>query len=306
MNLPALIIVSRINLALQTRDRMRKNGINCGICYGKGYESGRVVVSTIGSVKRIPDLHNFKILIVDEVHRAQANQYQDFIEKVPYPIRFGFSATPNSGDKYKWAIIRQFFGNIIYSIDSGKLMEKEVIAKPEIFFVESPGRPTENWYTANMKCIIENEFRNKKIKEFIDHYDTQTLVLIRNIEHGELLNDLIPGSVFVSGIDDAESRKEVIEKFEKKELQIIISTGIFNEGISINEIRLLVIASGGKARTETMQKLGRGLRTTEDKKTVTVIDFDDIGNYFTEKHSTMRKNLYKKNGFDVKDWQETW
>jgi len=105
--------------------------------------------------------------------------------------------------------------------------------------------------------------------------------------------------VFVSGVDDVMKRQEIINDFEDGTIDTVISSNIFNEGISINAIRLLIIASGGKSKIETIQKLGRGLRITDDKDTVTVFDFKDYGNRFTEKHSNMRKNIYKKAGFEV-------
>lgn len=299
--LPALILVNRISLAIQLRDRLVKNGIkNAGLCYGQSFINGDVVVSTIGSVKKIPDIHKFKVLIVDEVHRAQSKQFQEFLIKTLFPIRFGFSATPNAGDPYKWALIRQFFGDIIYSIEPKELVEHEVIALPNIEFIDVQCPPTIDWPSANINCIVENTDRNKKIKELVDQYNTQTLILINNIEHGQILNQLIPDSVFLSGIDDPLYRKDVIYQFENGDINTIISTKIFNEGISINAIRLLLIAGGGKSKIETIQRLGRGLRTMPGKTEVKVIDFYDEGNYFTERHSKIRKKIYIKTGFEVK------
>jgi superfamily II DNA or RNA helicase len=297
--LPTLILVNRVSLALQTMERINKNGIKAGICYGGGVKEGDVIVSTIGSVYKVPNLTKFKALMIDEVHRSQANQFQKFLSKTSYPIRFGFSATPNSGDEYKWNLIKQYLGNIIYTINPEPLMKHKVIAKPKIKFLEVSCFPTVDWPTANWTCIVTNRNRNNKIKDLIKEYKVPTLILIRNIDHGKELNNLIEGSEFVSGVDDAETRQKIIRRFEEGTLNTIISSNIFNEGISINRIKLLIIASGGKSKIETIQKLGRGLRVHEHKDSVHVFDFNDYGNYFTEKHSKMRKNIYRKAGFEV-------
>ena len=63
------------------------------------------VVATIGSVKKIPDLTKYKMLIIDECHRASASQFQEFLDKTSYPLRYGFSATPEGNDKYNFAKI---------------------------------------------------------------------------------------------------------------------------------------------------------------------------------------------------------
>ena len=301
VKLPALVLVNKVSLCLQITKRMIDNGIDAGWCNGKGIKMGDVMVSTIGSVGKLPDLPRYKILMVDEIHRAQAKQFQTFLKNTSYPIRFGFSATPNAGDKYKWALIRQYMGAVICITEAEELIENEVIALPKITMVKSVCVPTLDWPSANQKNIMYNNSRNKQIKELVEKYDTQTLILVRNIEHGKILREEIEGSIFLSGADDAFKREEVISDFEEHEVKVIISTGIFNEGISINAIRLLVIAGGGKSKIETVQRLGRGLRL--DPKTgktkVHVFDFTDEGNRFTERHASIRRNIYKKAGFEV-------
>lgn len=274
-------------------------------------EYGFLEINNISTVKNIyntvynitvKDNHNYFVnsgFLVGNCHRASAKGFQDFLSKAPYPIRFGFSATPNSGDNYKWTKIRQFLGTIIYKIDPELLMEKEVIAKPTIEFVPVEAPPTPNWPMANIHGIVKNKKRNDKIKELVEDFNVPTLILIRNLEHGKTLNESIDDSVFVSGIDDAIKRKEVIHNFENGKLKVVIASGIFNEGISIDAVKLLIIASGGKSKIETIQRLGRGLRLTLKKHSVSVFDFEDYGNYYTQKHSKMRKNIYKKAGFEV-------
>lgn len=296
--LPALILVNRISLALQTVDRLKKNGItNVGICYGKGRTDGDIVVSTIGSIKKIPSFEKFKILLVDESHRANANQFQTFLRSTSIPIRFGFSATPEGNDIYKYAKVRQFLGSIVFDIDPNVLIKKKVIALPKIHFVKVKGRPTLDWPSANNNCIVDNAERNDKIRELVEKYDTPTLILVRMIEHGEILSSLIDDSVFLSGIDDVDVRRQTIQQFEDREIKTIIATSIFDEGISINAIRLLVIASGGKSKILSIQRLGRSLRLDDGKEEVLVYDFEDQLNKFTERHSQIRKRTYQKAGF---------
>ncbi len=302
--LPALILVNRVSLAVQLVDRMRDNGItNVGICHGKGKTDGDIMVSTIGSVKKILNLHRFKVLIVDESHRACASQFQDFFETVNMPIKLGMSATPEGNDKYKFATVRQFLGSIVYEIDPITLIDKKVIALPHIHFVKVQGEPTISWQMAYDRSIVNNLVRNQKIVELVKQHNVPTLILVRMLEHGRILNEEVGenisgGSIFLSGIDDAEVRKETIKDFENGNLQIIIATSIFDEGISINAIRLLIIASAGKSKIQAIQRLGRALRTTKEKHEVLIYDFDDLNNRFTSKHSQIRKNTYRKFGFD--------
>ena len=299
---PTLIVVNRITLARQLVRRIKDNGFNnIGLCTGSGVSDGDIIVSTIGSVKKIPNLSKYKILMLDEVHRAQANTYQDFLSKISYPMRFGFSATPNCGDKYKYALIRQFMGNVICKIEVAEVLEEGVIALPKIEMVKVDCFPTLDWPSAHYKCIVHNKDRNDKIKKLVLDHNLPTLILVHHIAHGTSLMEDIPGSIFVSGVDDVNKRDRIIEDFENGKIKTVISTNIFNEGISINAIRLLIIAGGGKSKIETVQRLGRGLRLDPKtgKKDCFVFDFCDKGNLFTERHSEMREKIYKKAGFEV-------
>jgi len=300
--MPTLIIVNKVTLAQQLRKGFIKDGIDCGICSGQGYTKGDCMVTTIQSVKKITDLDRYKCLIVDEVHQASSTTFQDFFKRVSYPYKFGFSATPYNKNHYKFALIRQFFGSIIEEIGAEELMENEVIAIPDITFVPIECKNTLDYPSAYQEAIVYNDIRNKKILELIEkHKGEQILILIKIIEHGEILKEKLPEAVFVNGRDSSpKERLRVIEEFEKKNINIIISSNIFNEGISISNIQVLIIASAGKGLAESSQKLGRALRITEDKKTAIVYDFFDKGNKFTERHSKMRASIYKKAGFSVK------
>jgi superfamily II DNA or RNA helicase len=297
-----LILMDRVSLVEQTRDRIEKAGFkNVGVAHGDRVEDGDIVVATVYSVKKLPSLTKFECLIIDEAHRSSADTFQDFLYNTSFPFRFGFSATPNPGDKFKWAKIRQYLGDIIYEIDPEELMEKKVLAKPKIHFLKSQGSPTPDWHSAYEICISKNSSRNTQIMDLVEKYDTSTLILVKHIDHGKYLEENIDGALFLSGVNSGEERQEAIQRFEEGELKVIIATSIFNEGISINAIRLLIIASGGKSKVETVQRLGRGLRT--DPKTgkydVLVYDFLDKGNKFTLRHSKERAKIYKKEGFDV-------
>lgn len=301
INVPTIILFNKVSLVMQTYERAIKNNIkNTGYCYGEGYIPGDVVFSTIGSVYKIKDIKRYKCLIVDEVHRAQANEYQKFLEEQTFPLKFGFSATPEGNkDRYKYALIRRFFGSIIEEIESKELLENKVIAKPIIKFISTECPKTMDYPSAYEHGIVNNEERNKKIKNIIEEQKLPSLILIRLLEHGKILNELIEGSFFINGSHSIEEREIAIQKFKSGEIKTLISSNIFNEGISINNIKVLIIASGGTSFTETTQKIGRSLRLDKDKFEAYVFDFYDYGNKFLEKHSTHRKSIYKKLGFEI-------
>jgi len=295
--LPTLILVDSVSLATQTAKRILDAGVDCGVCHGKANIPGENVISTIGSYKKLGDLAKFKMVIVDECHIAASSRFQEFFQTTNYPYRFGFSATPDGNDKYRFATIRQHIGDIISEIYTEELIENKVMVKPKIKFININCIPTVSWDAAYDKCIVNNKERNKKIVEIALQQDVPTLILYKIIEHGKALGELIPNSVVLSGSDSGAVREAAIKDFKDGKIKYLIASNIFKQGISINNIQTLINVSGGKSKIEVLQKIGRALRLHKDKDYALVYDFMDLGNKFTERHSLQRENLYKKTGF---------
>lgn len=297
-NLPTLILVDSVSLAIQTAQRINEAGISCGICHGKGKVEEFNTISTIGSYKKLGSLTSYKMVIVDECHIVGASKFQEFFETTSYPYRYGFSATPDGNDPYRFATIRQHLGDVISEIYTKELIENKVMVKPKIKFVTTDCPPTPSWDVTYERCITKNKDRNDKIVKLALAQTVPTLILYKIIEHGLILGDRIPNSIVLSGNDSNTAREEAIQKFKSGEVRYLIASNIFKQGISINNIETLINASGGKSKIEVLQKIGRALRLHKGKDYALVYDFMDNGNKFTEKHSLQREDLYRKVGFE--------
>ncbi len=303
-NLPALIIVNKVVLCEQLAERAREAGIrNVGIWHGNIKRHGRVQFGTIQSIKSLPSLNTYKILIFDEVHHCSSKTFQEFLSNTSYPIRMGFSATPDKGDEYSFALIRQHLGRVISETNAKELIENKVIALPRITFIRTVCPPTKDWPSAYTHGIVNNHERNMKIVDLVERHNLSTLILIKDVKHkqGEFLKNDIEENThkiveYIHGSTKLD-KMDVIKRFENKEIDVLISTNILNEGISIKSIRVLINASGGKSKVENLQKLGRGVRIDEGKEEVIIYDFYDEGNKFTERHSQKRESLYRHEGF---------
>ena len=302
---PALIVVDRVLLAEQLTQRAKNAGLkNVGILTGKmnDTENKKIVFATIGSIKKLPAINSFRILVTDECHHASSKRFQDFLELASFPVQIGFSATPDKEDKYIFALIRQYFGGIVFETDAENMMDNNVIAKPKIFFIENEVNPMIDWPSTYRECIIQNKERNSLITDIVEKHSEKVLILIKDVKNkqGEILKQYMLENTsknveFIQG--STKNRQEVLDWFENGDLDVLIATNILNEGVSLKQVRILVNASGGKSKVENLQKLGRGTRIMSDKKEVIIYDFADMGNKFTQSHSKQRKKLYEKEGF---------
>lgn len=302
--LPTLILVNKVMLGEQLRDDFIKTGIDCGICSGKKFIEGECMVSTIQSVKKLGDLSRFKLLELDETHNVSASQFQDFLKQFGCPLKFGFSASPmRNGDYLGYAKIRQFVGSPCIKIESKELLENEVMAKPHIYLVKNECKQDEyfDYQTAYSEEVVNNEKRNNLVKEICNKYKTGVLVLVNILEHGKILENLIPNCKFIAGETPIEERLKIVKEFDRGELPILCASTILQEGISITHMKAMVLACGGKSNVAVLQKIGRSLRFKAGEKTeVDFFDFIDTAK-FLSKHSKMRVTLYKKAGYnDIK------
>ncbi|MCK9273269.1 DEAD/DEAH box helicase family protein [Candidatus Gracilibacteria bacterium] len=95
----------------------------------------------------------------------------------------------------------------------------------------------------------------------------------------------------------SESAKEnfiesMRQKFEKRELPFVIATRVWVEGVNVKSVNCIINAVGGQSEKAVIQKFGRGMRTTEDKKEVTLIDVIDAETHNDFMRHSMKRICY--------------
>jgi superfamily II DNA or RNA helicase len=313
MGLRTLILFSSIDLAHQTRKRMEKAGIDSGLVQGPNIdENHQVVMATVQSSHKL-QREDYQMIIVDEVHKANGEQYQQLLRRYDSRYRFGFSATPfikskKSQAKLRNARVKAWIGDEIYKVESKQLIENNTLAKPYIFLIpvndvydEKRDKSLDifdwDWQFAENKGIIENSIRNQYIADIASQVKGQTLILIKRIDHGERLAEKIEDAVFLSGSNNSKERDEVIQRFEKGENFTLIASTIFDEGVDIKNLNNVIIASGGASYIKILQRIGRGMRKMKDKHRVDIYDFYDKTNHILLRHSKERIEIARKEGY---------
>lgn len=75
----------------------------------------------------------------------------------------------------------------------------------------------------------------------------------------------------------SEDREKAIEKLKNQEIKVIFSVDMFNEGVDIAALDMVMFLRPTESPVVFLQQLGRGLRTSKGKEYLNVLDF--IGNY---------------------------
>ena len=129
------------------------------------------------------------------------------------------------------------------------------------------------WATVESDGIVHFPERNEAICEVVREAlggGKQTLILVRRIAHGEVLQRLFAergyrGVPFAHGSLDANTRTRIYEDFKRGATDLLIASAIYDDSVDVPSIEVLINAGGGKSLIQTKQKLGRGLRNPGGK-----------------------------------------
>jgi len=292
-----------------------------------------IVVSMIQTLhnrvgKSKPETDFFRdadVLIVDETHHVRSKTHQRLLATSNAVIRYGFSGTIPEEDTYDGWLCRMYIGDVVIKVDNQQLIERGISAKPIVKMLEVdasfvnglvPVMPEglsleerrdfvkKNYQLMMYHGIVKSPQRNNKIIELIqtECKDRSTLIIVDIIEHGDELVALGKRAgldiKFVQG--NSTDREELIKGFTEGKVKTLVATTIVDEGLDIDCISALVLASGKKSRRQILQRIGRGLRKKKQGENVVyVYDFADVGNRYLSRHSKIRHKLFLEEGFEV-------
>lgn len=309
-----LFLCHSIAILRQTQSNFLKFGFKDTSFVGSGEKdlSGQIVIASIKSMISIPigdyeDL--FDIVIIDEIHHLSGRKvsYYQFMETMYAPIRLGFTATmPNK--KEALLCIEGSLGPVIGELKINKGIELGIVAKPFITLIPVPMTnkivSLTKYKDIYLKGIVQNRPRNRlivsntfaRVKQ-----DKTVLILVKEIDHGDILKELAKtlfdlDCTYIQGSTNDTVREEVRTAFSEKKIKVVICTVIWKEGIDIPSLNCVINAAGGKSEIGTLQAIGRGLRVTDEKDEVEVVDFLDPYKYLSQ-HTVMRLQIYSKCGW---------
>lgn len=320
-NVPTLVLQNRVSLAQQNYEEFNLWGIqNLGSLWGKNVNPNIVTVASVQSIAKMEkQLADIKVLIVDEIH--------DMMSKLPIAVykrlkncdvRIAVSATPfkdggkNNVQKFQ---VRGHFGPVlkVKSTEGGVLTTSElqnrgILSKANCIFyrIKQPQIPYDIYIDAVTRGIAENIHFHQIVQKLAKKQKGRTLILVDRVAHGDTLHNLLPGSFWIQGKDNADTRKEVIKKLKEEKQCIAIATQqILNTGINVY-CHNLINAAGGQAEHLIIQRMGRGLRTSDDKEILNYYDFFFEINDYLKDHSKKRIKILESQGHKVetKDFNE--
>lgn len=232
----------------------------------------------------------FEYIVIDEAHHAASPSYQKVIGYFKPKFLLGMTATPERCGSEN--IFDIFDDNIALEVRLREALELNLVIPFHYFGITD----IEGVDLSDVKINhIAEVSKRLKINERVDFiiekmnfygYDGEKCKCIGfcvGIDHAEFMTDEFNKrgikSVCLTGENSTEERDHYIKKLEsdQDDLEVIFTVDIFNEGVDIPSVNLILMLRPTNSPIIFIQQLGRGLRKYENKEFLTVLDF--IGNH---------------------------
>ena len=309
-----LFLVHRVSLLKQSAEAFERfTGEQAGIIGEDGWLPRRFTAATFQTIVRnlaTPQgkalMQSLDGIIVDECHVAPAETHYRVIQCATNArYRIGLSGTPLARGDKKSVYVVAALGPVIFRVRPELLIERGVLSRPNIKLinVQHPHVESDRWQDVYREAIVESVERNKMIVEAVKRTPKPALVFVQIVDHGRTLLKMLHraglNADFVWGNASTDQRQASIKKLVRGEIDVLICSVIFQEGVDIPALQSVVIATGGASAIAAIQRVGRGMRMAEGKNVFTVWDVADRGHRWLEKHTKQRLKAYEREGYEV-------
>ncbi len=228
----------------------------------------------------------YDYIIIDEVHHSAAKSYEKLLNYFQPKQLLGLTATPERTDGDD--ITRFFANNISAEIRLPEALNRRLLCPFQYFGISDTidlsrvswrkGKydinELENVYTEDKRRVLDI-IRNCE-KYLRSMTDVRAIGFCVSIKHAQFMQKQFEEKGIKAGILtslQAENRNAIIQQLRRREINFLFVVDILNEGVDIPEVDTLLFLRPTESMTIFLQQLGRGLRTTEGKEYLTVLDF---------------------------------
>jgi DNA repair protein RadD len=256
--------------------------------------SGRIVfgsVQTLARANRRQALGQVSHVIIDECHRAAADSYQNIVADIralnPAVKLLGLSATPSRGDGRS---LRKVFTNVGYQLKIGTLIARGMLVPPRTFTIglgideELAGidATAGDFDMRQADKVLNRSVLNEAV---VAHWkdragDRRTIFFCSTIAHAEAVAASFMAAdvtaAVVSGDMPADHRADVIARFDRGEIQLLVNCMVLTEGFDSQPVGCIGILRPMLHKSTFIQAIGRGLRKVDPERYPGIIKTDCI------------------------------
>jgi len=277
-----LIVAHRRELIRQASAKLAEAGVAHGvIAPGWPANDAPVQVGSIQTVaRRLGELPQFRLVIIDEAHHAAAGQYRKLIEAQADARLLGVTATPERLDGRG---LGDVFEHLVSGPAPSELIAAGYLVPPRVFAPDAPDLATvpvrAGDYAAEPLGAVMG--RPGVVGDAIEHYawhaPTQpAIAFCPTVKHAEETAAAFCAAGWraraVSGAMPVEERDAVFAGLADGSVEVVTSCDLISEGLDIPNVSCVVLLRPTMSLGLFLQMVGRGLRPAPGKRFLTVLD----------------------------------
>jgi superfamily II DNA or RNA helicase len=263
------------------------------------------------------DFYDF--IIVDEFHHAAAPTYQKLLAYYKPKILLGLTATPERMDGKD--IFAYFDNRIAASIRLPQAINQKLLSPFQYFGISDDVDLSQvKWsrggydvndlnhlYTQTAAAKRRADYVVSNVEEYVTSMsEVKGLGFCVSVAHAQFMADVFNQhgieSIALSAKSNDEERKNAKNLLISGKIKFIFVVDLYNEGVDIPQINTILFLRPTDSLTVFLQQLGRGLRLSEGKECLTVLDF--IGQAhkkynFAEKFNALRSNTERSLMYEI-------
>jgi superfamily II DNA or RNA helicase len=246
-----------------------------------------VTFATIQSIRaRIDSLPQFGLVLVDEAHHVGAEMFRSAISLLKPPMVAGVTATPWRGDAYD---IEELLGPALVKLGIADGLQRGFLTDVDYRLmaddldwnvIQDMSAHRYSLSQLNRQLIIptrDEEAARLVLEALKKEHRRAVLVFSPTIVHARsfagLLRSLGLRAESLASDDPPRQRDMILSRFRAGEFDAIATVDLFNEGVDIPDVDMIVFMRATHSRRIFVQQLGRGLRMSKGKDKVLVLDF---------------------------------
>lgn len=229
----------------------------------------------------------YTYIVIDEAHHAVAPMLKRVIQYFTPEFMVGLTATDQRPDRKK---LESIFGSYKTSLSLIDAMEKGIVARANVFRLETNIDLShvrfngKDYVNTDLERSIRVNSRNELIVQVLNEYfcdgamaERQGIIFCVNTKHTAEMERLLNAAGIKAKAYTGQTKKpeQVMADFRDKKIRFLCACNMISEGWDYPELGILVMARPTLSKVLYLQQIGRGLRKTDVKKNVFMIDVVD-------------------------------
>lgn len=228
-----------------------------------------------------------QFIIIDEAHHSLAKTYTTFWKKCKNTWKLGVTATPYRLNKKSF---KGYFDQLVMSYDIEKFIELGYLSSYTLY-VDNPNSDLSKAIDAIKERSSTGDYRIKDLLDVLNvekHIQKLVLCYLQyangkkgivyavSKEHAynicQAYQKIGVTAEYIDSETNKTTRQNIIERFKKGEISVMVNVNIFSEGFDCPDIDFIQLARPTWSLALFLQQVGRGMRISCNKEKTIILD----------------------------------